>query len=399
MIEKSDVFSVHAFNALVDSMLSSAFPFVRVEGEISKITFQASGHWYFSIKDTEASLDCVLFKFNALRQTFKPQIGDKVIVEGVPNIYPQSGRYQLKCSSIKRSGQGSLLEIIEENKRKWANTYFMRPKRPLPILIRDVIVITSLTGDVIHDVLRNIGDGVNVKIMPSLMQGDACPDSVSCAIVRANELVKSGRVKADVLIVARGGGSFEDLYPFNDERIVKALSESELICISAIGHDPDTPLCDFAADLRANTPTQAGSFIRERNNEFKRFIEDAKKYIGTTILRRIENAFQKNDSSRELLKTRLEMLCSNKFVTIDNKKLSLKMNILNLLKHKISDATSKINLLKAYSPYDILDRGYSIVKDKDGKVIRSVKDVKMGDSLTIKLNDGTLKAKSEGEEL
>lgn len=389
------VLSVFEFNSSVDDALKKVFPFVDIEGEVSRITVQASGHWYFSIKDEKASLDCVMFRFNAVKQDFVPRLGDKVVVRGTPNVYAPSGRYQLNCSAIKKAGLGSLLEIIENNKRKWMNTYFTRPKRPLPYHIKTVALVTSLTGDVLHDVLTNLGPGFDVKVFPALMQGEGCPDSVSEQIYFANQLVEDGRLDADVLVVARGGGSFEDLYPFNDERIVKALSESRIVCISAIGHDPDNPLSDYAADIRANAPTQAGAMIRERNEQFVKYISECSRSLSERMHHKIENAFQKNDYDREALTKSLLFLKNTNRTHFENDKKNLSFFFKTVLEKKAQLGKSKCQLLSAYSPYGILERGYSIVQNSEGKVIKSIKDVSIDTRLEVKLKDGIVKAKTE----
>lgn len=398
MTSDDKIYSVYEFNSLVDNTMRSSLPFIAVEGEVSKITVQqTSGHWYFSIKDDKASLDCVMFRSCASMQDFVPKCSDKIIVYGTPNVYPQSGRFQLKCARVKRSGQGTLLEIIEANKRKWKDTYFARPHRELPIFVKDVAIITSLTGEVLHDILTNIGTGLNITIIPAMMQGEMCPDSVSNAIYGVNNAVKEGQIKADVLLVARGGGSFEDLYPFNDERIVKAMSLSEIVCISAIGHDPDNPLCDYSADIRANAPTQAGAFIRQNRENFIKYIEESKTIVSERITRRIENAYQKNDYDAQRLSSLLISRSSGEQMRINHKKEILFSGIVNLLRHKKQSGESKINLLNAYSPYGVLDRGYSIVKTKDGNVVKNTSCLSKGVEFVLKMSDGEISALSEGK--
>ena len=398
MINEEKVYSVYEFNSLVDNTMRSSLPFIAVEGEVAKITVQqTSGHWYFSIKDDKASLDCVMFRSSAASQSFVPKCSDKIIVYGTPNVYPQSGRFQLKCSLVKRSGQGTLLEIIEENKRKWQNTYFARPHRQLPVFVRDVVIITSLTGEVLHDILTNIGNGLNITVVPAMMQGEMCAESVSNAIYGVNKAVKEGKLKADVLLVARGGGSFEDLYPFNDERIVKALSLSEIVCISAIGHDPDNPLCDYSADIRANAPTQAGAFIRQNRENFIKFILDSKALFSERITRRVENAYQKNDFDKQKLSSLLISRASGEQMRLNHKKEIIFTYLVNLFKHKKQIGESKVNLLNAYSPFGILDRGYSIVKTTDGKVVKNVSSLEKGVKFVLKMSDGEINALSEGK--
>lgn len=398
MISEDKVFSVYEFNSLIDGTMREVFPIIAVEGEVSKITIQqSSGHWYFSIKDDKASLDCVMFRGSAIHQDFIPKCSDRIIVYGTPNVYPQSGRFQLKCTRVKHSGQGTLLEIIERNKRKWKDTYFARPHRPLPLYIKDVAIITSLTGEVLHDILTNIGNGLNITVIPAMMQGETCPDSVASAIYGVNKAVREGMFKADVLLVARGGGSFEDLYPFNDERIVKALSESEIVCISAIGHDPDNPLCDYSADIRANAPTQAGAFIKQNREVFTKSILDVKTTLSERITRRIENAFQKNDYDRQKLSSYLINRSSSERMRVNHKNDNLFSNFINFLEHKKHLGLSKIELLNAYSPYGILDRGYSIVKTNDGEIIKSVSSLRKGKEFVLQLKDGNIKALSEGK--
>lgn len=394
------IFSVYEFNSIIDNLLVNSFPQISVEGEVSKITIQqTSGHWYFTIKDEKASLDCVLFKFNAMNQTFIPRIGDKVVAVGTPNLYPNSGRFQLKCSRVKQAGMGSLLEIIEQNKRKWMNTYFTRPKREIPRFVKTIAVVTSPTGAVLHDIIRarNKRDKrVNIKVIPAVMQGETCAESVSAAIILANELQDKGILNADVLIVARGGGSFEDLYPFNDEKIVKAMAESKLICISAIGHDPDNPLCDYAADKRAATPTQAAEFACTSVEEFSLYVQNLKNNLNSFIYRRIENAYQKNDYDLKELINLLDRKYRDALNFISVSKDNLPRLVINLFEEKKRLSVSQRSILEAYSPYGILERGYNIAKDEKGRVIKSSSQLKKGTKFKLQLQDGSIDAVSEG---
>jgi len=275
----SGILSVSALTSQIKSKLRSAFSPTCVQGEISNLKKQASGHWYFSLKDSGAQLSCALFKGSASKLSFVPKEGDEVIVMGSIDVYAPRGQYQLIASSMRMAGLGALLQKLQKLKEELkALGYFdSSHKKPLPSFPQKIAVVTSPTGSVIRDiihVLKRRALGFHLIVSPVSVQGELCPKEVSSAIDQINQ-----HKLADVIILARGGGSIEDLSGFNSKEVAVAIFNSKIPIISAIGHETDTTIADCVADKRAPTPSAAAEIVLEESAKHLEFLEKAQREL------------------------------------------------------------------------------------------------------------------------
>ncbi|HKK47481.1 MAG TPA: exodeoxyribonuclease VII large subunit, partial [Alkalispirochaeta sp.] len=272
-MEDRGIYSVSDLTSELKTVLEAGFSWVTVEGELSNLRPSARGHRYFSLKDEHAVLPCVMFRGDSQNLDFVPQDGDVLEVRGSVSIYAPRGSYQLVVRSMKRAGTGRILALIEERKRKFAREGLFDTERALPTIPRRVAVITSPTGAAIRDILHVLHrrePPLDVRIIPVTVQGSAAATEIARAISYTNR-----HRLADVIIITRGGGSVEDLLPFSDEPVIRAIAESETPVISAVGHEVDWALSDFAADLRAPTPSAAAEIVSEGGAEVFLRIERA----------------------------------------------------------------------------------------------------------------------------
>jgi len=285
--------------AIVEVSASSAYGFVRLRGELSKVTRHASGHIYLTIKDDKAAIDGVIWKGRSLQ--CRPEQGLEVIVTGKVTTYPASSKYQLVIDSMEPAGVGALLAQLERLKAKLAAEGLFDParKRPLPAMPATIGVITSPTGAVIRDILHRIRERwpCRVVVWPVVVQGEAAAAQVAGAIAGFNALSAGGSIpRPDVLIVARGGGSVEDLWPFNDEGLARAAAASAIPLISAVGHEIDFSIADFVADLRAATPSAAAEIITEGVFASREFVADAPQLLSQIARRKVDRESERLDS-------------------------------------------------------------------------------------------------------
>ncbi len=372
---------------LVDSdMLLSN---VLVSGEISNYKLHSSGHMYFSLKDEDTVLKCVMFRLNNSRMRFRPEEGMRVIVRGYISVYPAGGTYQLYAEEMQPDGTGSLYLAFEQLKKKLGDQgYFDADrKKPLPVLPKAIGVVTSPTGAVIRDILNVLGrrfDNARVIIYPSAVQGADAPAQLVKGIGYFND-----RRNVDVIIIARGGGSLEDLWAFNDERLAKAIYESKLPVISAVGHETDFSISDFVADLRAPTPSAAAELVMPEKRVLKERVEFLQKRLSNALvnaLKRERQRILRLSSSRSIIKP---------FEVVDRKRLMLDSVYRHmLLIHKSCMQTHRGRLqvlagrLDALSPLTVLARGYAVAQGEDGSLITSVKALKTGDRIKLTLAEG-----------
>lgn len=273
MVDES-VLSVSEITALIKSTLEQGFGGVTIEGEISNFRPAASGHLYFSLKDSDAMLSAVMFRGNARSLRFQPEDGMLVRASGNISVYAKRGNYQIICQTLALSGQGDLLVLLEERKKRLAaeGLFDRDRKQPLPMLPGKVVVVTSPTGAAIRDilnVLRRRAAGIDLIVLPTLVQGDEAGPRIAHQIETANRYHLG-----DVLILTRGGGSLEDLLPFYDEVVVRAVAASEIPVISAVGHEIDIALSDLAADMRAPTPSAAAELVSSSRLDLLRRVQE-----------------------------------------------------------------------------------------------------------------------------
>lgn len=370
-----NIFSVSQLNSIVKESLEGFFKKVKVEGEISGFKRNSSGHCYFTLKDNTAAISAVLFKFDASKLDFSPSDGDKVTVTGRVSLYEPRGTYQLICSDMQKSGLGDILLELEKRKKEFAaKGYFSRPKREIPCAVRTVAVVTSPTGAVIHDIInaRTRRDkSVSILLIPANVQGEGAAAEIADGITIAN-----AEENVDVIIVGRGGGSIEDLLPFSDELVVAAVADSRVPVISAVGHEVDWALCDFAADKRASTPTAAAELaIAEKENKVDKY----KNLIGqlsSLMSYRIQSEIQRFDITANELDSNMKQRLCDERSSLDRCRVAL----------------------EALSPLSVLERGYSIVTTEDGRhTISSSEQIPAGTEFRIRFNKGSVAAVSKGE--
>src|SRR6218665_1722624 len=285
-------YSVSELSNKLKRVVEDEFSFVRVRGEISKVTVAKSGHLYTSLKDDSAVLDAICWKGTVSRLGIKPEEGMEVICTGRLTTYPGRSNYQMIIETMELAGQGALLKMLEDRKKKLAAEGLFDPARKqlLPFLPDVIGVVTSPTGAVIRDIMHRLNERFprRVLLWPVMVQGAGAAQQVAAAINGFNAIPQDSPLRPDVLIVARGGGSFEDLMPFNDEAVVRAAAESEIPLISAVGHETDTTLIDFAADLRAPTPTAAAEKAVPVRTEILATLLDDEKRLHITLMRRLQ---------------------------------------------------------------------------------------------------------------
>lgn len=366
---------------------------LAVRGEISNYKMYPSGHHYFTLKDENAALKCVMFKTNAARLRFRPENGMKVIALGRITIYPRDGAYQLYCSAMSMDGIGDLYAAFEQLKTKLAAQGLFAPehKKPLPPYPGTIGIVTSSAGAAVHDMLRILNKRyplTQVRLLPVRVQGAEAPGEIAAAIRYANHYHL-----ADLLIVGRGGGSIEDLWAFNDERVAYAIYESQIPVISAVGHEPDVTISDYVADLRAATPSNAAELAVPDQTALMQNLDAAASAMASALSVRLRHARQ-----------RLNVLAQSPALVSPTGYLEQRKQSLEHLKARmIAAQTQQIQRkrqrfigetakLEAMSPLKVLTRGYSIVSSDDGTVLHSIQQTASGKEIHVKLSDGSLRA-------
>lgn len=392
-LPQEQVFSVSQITQLISEVLQATFRTITIEGEISNWRPSSAGHVYFTLKDKDAQISAVMFKGSTYHLSFSPKDGDKVRCTGSISVYAPRGSYQIIVSKMEQAGAGNLLQMLEERKKKLlAAGYFDEDhKKSLPRFPKTIGVVTSPTGAAIKDILnvRNERNkNVNIIVLPAIVQGEGADKTIVKMIEIANfyEL-------CDVLIVGRGGGSLEDLLPFSEESVVKAVYDSKIPVISAVGHEIDWAICDYAADRRAATPTQAAQFAIPELSEIKRNITLLKQESYTTIQQKIENTRllikSFNPDSMEIRFRNIQQPLLNRFAQA---KEGLVTNLNEKIKELRQQIKNNVTILENASPQTILDRGYSMVTTENGKVIRSYEEVKTDEKIIIKPAMGAIQA-------
>ena len=367
---------------------------VAVLGEISNYKVYPSGHHYFTLKDEGAALKCVMFKGSAIRLRFRPENGMKVIAMGKISVFPRDGAYQLYCTAMAMDGIGDLHAAFEQLKAKLGaqGLFDPRHKKPIPQYPGTIGIVTSSAGAAVHDMLRILRKRyplTSVRLLPVRVQGVEAPGEIAAAIRYANF-----HKLADLLIVGRGGGSIEDLWAFNDERVAYAIYESEIPIISAVGHEPDVTISDYVADLRAATPSNAAELAVPDQEAVRQTLDGMLESMSYTLMRQLKNARQhlnvlsKSNALQSpvaYLRQRREVLSAttNRLIAAQTRSISLK-------KQRFVALTAKLD---AMSPLKVLTRGYAMTQTEDGNLLKSVKSVSVGDSIKISLQDGCVNAK------
>ena len=362
---------------------------IAVKGEISNYKVYPSGHHYFTLKDQDASLKCVMFRNSAIRLKFRPENGMNIIAMGKISVYPRDGIYQLYCSAMTLDGIGDLHTAFEQLKTKLAAQGLFDPshKKPIPQYPGRIGIITSSAGAAIHDMLRILRKRyplTSVRLLPVRVQGAEAPEEIAAAIRYANV-----HKFADLLIVGRGGGSIEDLWAFNEEIVAKAIFDSDIPVISAVGHEPDVTISDYVADLRAATPSNAAELAVPDQDSLRQTLDAMSASMSTAILRQLKAARQHLNalSSCGSLQSPTQYIHQRreKLHSVTNELLSAQQRTISQKRQRYIGLTSKLD---AMSPLKVLTRGYAMVQGDNNAVIRSVKQINRGERLNVQLSDG-----------
>ena len=365
---------------------------VYVKGEISNFKHHYTGHMYFTLKDGTSLIKCIMFKTANATLNFVPKDGMKVLILGTVAVYERDGVYQIYCKAMKEDGIGSLYQAYEELKRKLEQEgYFsVSHKKPIPFMPQTIGVLTSKTGAVIRDIINvstRRNPNVHIRLYPVPVQGEGAGGKIADAIKFMNE-----NKLADVLIVARGGGSLEDLWPFNEEIVAHAIYNSEIPIISAVGHETDFTIADFVADLRAPTPSAAAELAVADIKEVKEKINTYKSRAKLALKKKIEYMrllYEKTSQSRVF--TNPAQKINEYYITVDNIMKNLENSINIKMKDSRGKSTELIAKLDTLSPLKTLTRGYCLAQ-QDGNLINSSKMLKKDDKITLRFNDGTKEA-------
>ncbi|MFD2228933.1 exodeoxyribonuclease VII large subunit [Alkalimarinus sediminis] len=432
MAKKRVSLTVSELNRQVKQLLEASFLQTWVEGELTSFSKPSSGHWYFTLKDNRAQIRCAMFKGHNQRLRFTPKEGDKVVVRAKVSLYEGRGDYQLIVETMEPAGAGDLQKAYEQLKAKLAaeGLFDQTRKQPLPSLPKRIAVVTSPTGAAIHDILTVLNrrfPHISITIYPTAVQGDGAAADIARMIKLANQ-----RKEADMIIVGRGGGSLEDLWAFNEEVVARAIFESSLPIVSAVGHEIDFTIADFVSDYRAPTPSAAAEKISPDQYEWSQNLDHLMERIQHAMRRKLATERQKVDAFSSHIKhpgkklqehkarlnelnTRLtqsqnrhltslnqaitalqqrlysqspaeKIVTANKTLKNEFQKLTRAMQ--HTLDSRQQQLVRNIQTLEAVSPLATISRGYAIVSNNQNPVIRSISDVKEGEHLKTKLSDG-----------
>lgn len=399
MIPTETRLTVTQLNTYVKSLLDGDLRLrsVSVTGELSNCkVYYSSGHMYFSLKDEKCALSGVMFRQFAQSLKFTPEDGMKVVVSGYVSVFEREGKYQFYAERMEPDGAGSLAVAFEQLKKKLSAEGLFDPekKRPLPQFPKKIGVITSEYGAAVKDIFNVLGRRyplAEVVFCPAVVQGPTAPPSVIEAIEKMNSL---GDI--DTLIVGRGGGSAEDLWCFNDERLVRAVASSGIPVISAVGHETDFTLCDFAADLRAPTPSAAAELAVPDISDLADTLATLKKRMNNSVVSYFGNEKLKLERySAAVGRKGFETFCENNLGKINRLVMQLDFSVGKYLDGNTAALGNLCARLEAASPLKIMARGYSTCLSGD-RTVRSVNDVAVGDSVKIVVSDGTIDCEVTG---
>lgn len=391
-MERTDVLTPSQLNTLARSLLEDAFPLVWVEGELGNVSRPASGHLYFTLKDARAQVRGALFKPKSQWLKFVPREGLRVLARGRLTLYEARGEYQLVLDHMEEAGEGALQRAFEALKAKLAaeGLFATERKRPLPAFVRRLGVITSPSGAAVRDIVSVLGRRcplLEVDILPVQVQGATAAAGIAAMLARA---AASGRY--DTLLVARGGGSLEDLWAFNDEALVRAIAASPVPVVSAVGHETDFTLADFAADVRAPTPSVAAELLVPDRDDLRRRIATFKARLQRQQQQQLRQATQRADRAGLRLeaqrpRARLDMLCRRQAESMRRLAAAWQRR----LERDHASLRGLARSLEAVSPLATVARGYAILQHEDGRLVRSTTQADAGNHVEARLADGTLK--------
>ena len=387
------IFGVAEVNNLVKLLLDNE-PMLQnmyVRGELSNYKIYPSGHHYFTLKDQDGALRCVMFKGSAMKLRFRPENGMKVVACGRVTVFPRDGAYQLYCTQITPEGVGDLHVAFEQLKAKLHSEGLFDPehKKPLPAYPERIAIITSGAGAAVHDMIRILRRRypiAKVILLPVRVQGPEAPPEIVGAIRYANRWKV-----ADVIITGRGGGSIEDLWAFNDERVARAIYASELPVISAVGHEPDVTIADFVAAARASTPSNAAEIAVPDQAELLRYLQDSAVRLAQAETGRIGIQRQRLEelSRKRVMRDQLAYVQDKRMVLAH-----VQQRLGDVAERTVSRKRERFGALAAsldaMSPLKVLGRGYAMVQDEEGTVVKSWREAPAGTKVTVTLGEGRL---------
>ena len=392
-----NIYTVAQVNAYIKNMFTQDFMLqsLMIRGEISNCKYHSSGHIYFTLKDEKGTLSCVMFAGSRSGLTFTLKEGMQVVVSGTVDVYERDGKYQLYAKQIKQDGSGYLYEKFEALKRELEERgmFDARYKRPVPKYIRTLGVVTAPTGAAVRDIItvaKRRNPYIRILLYPAIVQGDMAAQSIANGI-RALE-----RQGVDVMIVGRGGGSLEDLWAFNEESVAEAIFDCSIPIISAVGHETDTTIADFTADLRAATPSAAAELAVFDYGQFEADLAACRE----TLLRLIRGKIQSERKEAEIFKQKL-MRFSPMGKIRDQKMRLIRLEeaLQKAMKGTLTDRRHRLALyleqFRGLSPLDKLNKGYAYVEDASGKALKRVEQTSPGELVQIHVTDGTVKARVE----
>lgn len=429
-VASRSVLTVSELNQAVSHLLETRFPLLWVSGEVSSFTSAASGHWYFTLKDNGSQIRAVMFRGRARLAEFKPKLGDRIEVRATLSMYMARGEFQLNVEAIRHAGAGNLYEAFLKMKaRLEAEGLFARErKQPLPSFVQTVGVVTSPQAAALRDVMTTLArraPHINIILYPAPVQGADAAEKIAEAIAVASE-----RAECDALIVCRGGGSLEDLWSFNEEPVARAIAACQIPVISGVGHETDSTIADFVADVRAPTPTGAAEMVSESREDMLEQLEDIAIRMKRSVSRQLQNAMQHTDMlSRRLVspashiqreRLRLESLSVRHTRNFGQQMMASKHQLSQLavrlsacqpdvqqprqhlknqterlvaamnstLVGKRQETASLSSQLELLNPQRILDRGYAIMQDEQGRIIRSPSDIPVRKPVSVQLAEG-----------
>ena len=384
--------SVTELNLYIKNLLESQpmLAHISVRGELSNYKIYPSGHHYFTLKDSESSIRCVMFKSSADKLRFRPEDGMGVTVYGRVSVYPRDGAYQLYCAQIMPEGIGDLQVAFRQLKEKLEaeGLFDESHKKPLPRFPGKIAIVTSSAGAAVHDMIRILGKRwpmAKILLLPVRVQGTEAPAEIAGAIRYANEFDV-----ADLIITGRGGGSIEDLWAFNDERVARAIYVSRIPVISAVGHEPDVTISDYVADRRASTPSNAAEIAVPDCREIADLLDAFELRSSQAMRKRIT-----------ALRDRLDFCSTRRVITAPTAAFDLRRLEVDRMRERMSAAGEKqvsrcrqqfvalTSAMEAMSPLRVLTRGYAIASSEEGECVRSVAQLQKGDRLSLRLCDGT----------
>ena len=392
-----NVYTVKQVNAYIKNMFAQDYMLNRiyVKGEVSNCKYHTSGHIYFSLKDESGTIACVMFAGQRGGLSFRMSEGQQVVVLGSVSVYERSGSYQIYAREIRLDGEGLLYERFQALKRELEEMgmFAQEYKRPIPAYAKKVGVVTASTGAAVRDIMnisRRRNPYVQLILYPAQVQGEGAKES----IVRGIQMMEKQNV--DVIIVGRGGGSMEDLWAFNEEEVARAIFECQTPIISAVGHETDTTIADYVADMRAPTPSAAAELAVFEYQAFENYLDEKRLKLKRTLYQKIQITRMKLERYRVKMnylhpRTKLQKQQQRSLETEQRMRNAMERK-LNLAKQKLA---IRIEQMKGLSPLAKLNQGFSYVTAESGKVVKSVEHVNTNDSLKIYVTDGIVKAKVE----